>query len=87
VTLLEKILEDPVRSRWMRRCCYGALAALVLAEGAAPVLFYRDRAHFWFEDLPAWGAVYGLVSCAAIIVVSKLLGKLWLVRREHYYDS
>ena len=46
-----------------------------------------DHAHFWFEDLPAWGSIYGLVSCVVIIVVSKLLGKLWLMRREDYYDS
>ena len=40
-----------------------------------------------FEDLIAWGSLYGFVSCVAIIVVSKLIGKLWLMRREDYYDS
>jgi hypothetical protein len=63
------------------------LAILALSEIAAPLLFQRDPAHFWFEDLPAWGSIYGLVSCVAIIVVSKLLGKLWLTRPENYYDS
>ena len=42
--------------------------------------------HFWFEWIPAWGSLYGLVSCVAIIVVSKFLGKTWLMRREDYYD-
>jgi hypothetical protein len=42
--------------------------------------------HFWFEDLPAWGSLYGLAACVAIIVVSKLLGHLWLSRPENYYD-
>ena len=27
-----------------------------------------------------------LISCVLIIVVSKLLGKLWLMRSEDYYD-
>lgn len=87
MTFLEKILEDPVRFTRMKRWFYAGLAALALGEVVAPPLFYTDRAHFSFEDLPAWGAVYGLVSCVAIIVVSKLLGKLWLMRQENYYDS
>ena len=71
----------------MKRWFYAGLAALALSEVVAPRLFYTDHAHFSFEDLPAWGALYGLVSCVAIIVVSKLLGKLWLMRQENYYDS
>ena len=69
--------------RWF----YAALAAFALAEIAVPTLFSTDHAHFWFEDIPAWGSIYGLVSCVVIVVVSKLLGKLWLVRPENYYDS
>jgi hypothetical protein len=52
-----------------------------------PRIVHTDHAHFAFEDLPAWGSLYGLVSCVVIIVVSKLLGRLGLVRREDYYDS
>lgn len=63
-----------------------ALAALAISEVAVPLLFESEEAHFWFEHLPAWGSLYGLVSCVAIIVVSKLLGKLWLTRPENYYD-
>ena len=69
----------------MKRWFYAGLAALALSEVVATRL-YTDRAHFSFEDLPMWGAVYGLVSCVLIIVVSKLLGKLWLTRSENYYD-
>jgi len=70
-----------------KRWLYAGLAALALGEIAIPRLLAPEKAHFWFEDLPAWGAIYGLVSCVAIIVISKLLGKLWLTRREDYYDS
>jgi hypothetical protein len=87
MTSLEKLLEDPVRFRRVRRGVYAGLVALVLAEAAAPFLLYSDHGHFAFEDLPAWGALYGLVSSVAIVVVSKVLGKLWLMRRETYYDS
>ena len=71
----------------MKRSFYAALAVLVLGEIAVPRLFPADHAHFWFEDLPAWGSLYGLVSCVVIIEVSKLLGKLGLMRSENYYDS
>lgn len=70
----------------MRPLLYAGLAALVLIEIAAPRVLGTHSAHFWFEDLPAWGSLYGLVSCVAIIVVSKVLGKLWLARPENYYD-
>jgi hypothetical protein len=87
VKFLETQPEDPVRVRRMKRWVYGSLAALALGEVALPHLFETEHAHFWFEDLPAWGSIYGLISCVAIIVVSKLLGKLLLTRPENYYDS
>ena len=71
----------------MKRLFYATLIALALSEVVVSRLFYTDHPHFWFEDLPGWGSIYGLVSCVAIIVVSKILGKLWLMRPENYYDS
>jgi hypothetical protein len=62
------------------------LAVIALTEVAALRLFEEEPAHFWFEDVPAFGSIYGLVSCVLIIVISKLLGKLWLMRPENYYD-
>ena len=69
-------------ARWL----YAGLAVVALSEIAVPGLFGRDHAHFWFEDLPGWGSLYGFASCFAIIVVSKFLGKLWLTRPENYYE-
>ena len=71
----------------MARWVYAVLAVFALGEFVVPRLFAPDHAHFWFEDIPAWGSIYGLVSCLLIIVVSKVLGKLWLTRQENYYDS
>jgi hypothetical protein len=65
---------------------YVTLGAIALVEIAAPFVLYAEPGHFWFEDLPAWGSLYGLAACVAIIVVSKILGKVWLVRPENYYD-
>ena len=71
------------RKRWL----YACLAMLALGEAIVLSVVQADDAHFWYEDLPAWGSIYGLISCVVIIVMSKLLGKLWLMRREDYYDS
>ena len=66
---------------------YASLVVLVLTEAVAPRFFYDEHAHFAFEDWPAFGSIYGFFSCVAIILVSKLLGKLWLMRPDTYYES
>jgi hypothetical protein len=70
----------------LKRWAYFGLAAVAVAELLSPHLFHGDHSHFGFEDLPAFGSVYGLISCILIIKVSKLLGKLWLMRPEDYYE-
>ena len=54
-----------------------------------PLVFHDDAHphHFDFEGWPAFGSAYGFVSCVVIILVSKLIGKLWLMRKEDHYDS
>ncbi len=87
MSFLQRQLEDPVRLGRLKRWCYFGLALVVLAEIVLPFLFHGGHHYFSFESLPAWGSLYGLISCIAIIVVSKLIGKAWLMRREDYYDS
>ncbi len=72
--------------RQLRRWFYVGLAVVALAEIVLPLIFRDGHPHFSFESLPAWGSFYGLISCIAIIVVAKLIGKAWLMRREDYYD-
>jgi hypothetical protein len=72
--------------KW-KRWGYIALGVIALAEILVPRLVHVDHAHFGFEDLPAFGSGYGLLSCILIIKVSKLLGKLWLMRPEDYYEG
>ena len=87
MSFLQRQLEDPVRLGRLKRWGYVGLALVLLAEIALPLLFHGGHPHFSFESFPAWGSIYGLISCLAIIVVSKLIGKVWLMRREDYYDS
>ena len=87
MNFLERQLEDPVRFARLKRWFYAGLAVVALAEIVLPRIFPVGESHFSFEAFPAWGSLYGLISCIAIIVVSKLIGKLWLMRREDYYDD
>ena len=84
---LEKLLKDPVRFARIKTWFYLGLALIALAEIILPRVFHGEHSHFSFEKFPAWGSLYGLASCAAIIILSKLIGKAWLMRREDYYDS
>ena len=86
MTILEKYLDDPARLGRLKLLAYALLALLALVEAVAPWVLYRDEAHFPFENWPAFGAVYGFIACVAIIVVSKAIGKLWLMRSENYYE-
>jgi hypothetical protein len=86
VSFLQKHLEDPVRFGRIKRLFYVVLAVIAAAEFVLPRVLHGGEAHFAFENWPAWGSLYGLISCVAIIVVSKLIGKLWLMRGEDYYD-
>ena len=87
MNFLERLLADPVRFARIKRWFYGGLAVVALAEIVLPRILGGDDGHFAFESFPAWGSLYGLASCVAIIVVSKLIGKMWLMRREDHYDS
>ena len=94
MNFLERQLEDPVRFARIKRWFYTGLAVVAVAEImvalakiVVPHMFHASH-HFWFENyIPAWGSFYGLASCVAIIVGSKILGKVWLMRREDYYDA
>ena len=87
MSFLERLLKDPVRFARLKRWFYVGLAVVTVAKIALPLVFDAGHPHFSFERFPAWGSIYGLVSCVAIIVVSKLIGKAWLMRREDHYDS
>ena len=87
MNFLERQLEDPVRFDRIKRGFYVGLGVVALAEVLLPRVFGGGHPHFSFETFPAWGSLYGFVSCVAIIVVSKLIGKKWLMRREDHYDS
>jgi hypothetical protein len=86
MNIFERNLEDPKRFRKIKRIFYISLVLIAVAEIAVIYVFHLGHGHFFFENLPAFGSVYGFISCVLIIVVSKFLGHKWLMKKEDYYD-
>jgi hypothetical protein len=43
-------------------------------------------AHFFWEKLPVFYALFGFAGCIAVILVAKALGKFLIKRDENYYE-
>ncbi|HTZ17511.1 MAG TPA: hypothetical protein VMB78_03645 [Dissulfurispiraceae bacterium] len=87
MNIFEQVLENPRRMKKVRRIFYICLAFIVLGEVAVVYLLHAGHGHFFFEEFPAWGSFYGLISCVLIIVVSKWIGHAFLMKKEDYYDD
>ena len=72
--------ERAKRRRWLR-------AATLLAVFVADFFVPREHVVFFWDAISGWAALFGFVSCVAIIFVSKALCRQGrLMRREDYYD-
>lgn len=73
-------LDEPRNVKLLWRLFLVVLALTVLAEQ-----FVRMHPHFAVERIFGFHAWYGLLACAAMIVVAKALG--WVLKRpDTYYD-
>jgi hypothetical protein len=82
MVFLKDLVESVEGRRKLRRVSYVLLVLVVLVD----FLISHEGAHFAWEAVVGFGAVYGFISCVLIIVVSKMLGHYWLVRDEDYYE-
>jgi len=73
--------ERPNVGKAVRYLFYASLVLLLILE-----FLVEKHPYFPWAGFPAFNAVYGFLSCAVIIAVSKLLGKFWLQKGEDYYD-
>ena len=46
----------------------------------------HEHAHFWWEKIPAFDAIFGFLGCIVVGLGSKALGHHWIQRNEDYYD-
>ena len=73
-------LDNPNNVRLLWRLFLAVLALTVFAEA-----FIDLHPHFEIEHLFGFNAWYGLLTCAAMIAVAKVLGAV-LKRTDTYYD-
>ena len=78
IDILEKL-----RIKTVKKLAYGILVLLVAADFIIP----RHEIHFFGDKVPGFWSLFGFISCVLIIVVSKWLGRHWLMRDEDYYDK
>ena len=64
--------------------CVSALVLLVVGDW---LLVDKAHAHTAAEQLFGFWALFGFLSCVAIIFLSKWFGHLGIMKREDYYDD
>ncbi len=75
-------VESGKTGKLARRLSYIALFIVVLADFLVP----RHHVSFFWDGIPGFSALFGLVSCVLIIVISKAIGRVLLMKKEGYYD-
>ena len=70
--------ESSVRKLWI-----GAIVILALTVIAE--FFVKLHPHFKIESVFSFHALYGFLTCVAMVVFAKLLGYL-IKRKDDYYD-
>ncbi len=80
---LEQYFENP---EWLKKAKITfliLLALLLIADVSIP----KEHAVLPGESLPGFYAVFGLVATLLIIIVSKLLGTLFISKQEGFYND
>jgi len=58
--------------------------AVVLAVSVAAQLLFKVKGYFTVDGWLGFGAVFGFLSCVAMVLFAKVMG--WILKRdEHYY--
>ena len=73
-------LKTPGRRGWIVAITTGFIA--IALQYALPL---KHHGGFW-EKIPGWWALFGVVGCAVIVVVSKWLGASLLQKPEDWDD-
>ncbi len=78
-----ELIEKPEKLKRLKAGCIIMLVFIVAVDFFVP----RHHSIFWWDDLPGFDALYGIVSCLLIIFVSKTIGHLGIMQPEDYYHE
>ena len=72
------------RLQYLTWFCYVAMAFIVIWS----LTIDTHHAHTWAEKMiPGFWSLFGLASCAIVIMVARWYGKSGIQTREDYYDN
>ena len=69
----------------MKRMLVVILIALILSV-LSDLLLHRGQGDFAWSSILGVFALFGLIGCVAIVMISNWLGRYWLQRKEDYYE-
>ena len=75
-----KIFDRPENVKKLLNTFYVSLVVLLIVD-----FFIHKHGDFPWENVPDFFAVYGFVSCVALIFIAKIL-RLLIKRDENYYE-
>ncbi len=75
--------EDQVKKKKRVKVLASMLGLLMFLDWFAP----RHHAHFFWDSIPGFSAVFGFIACAILVFFSKGIGHAFLMKREDYYDD
>ncbi len=79
---LAQYVGKPEQIQRIKRACCATLGSLVVVD----FFLYREHVAFLWDGIPGFSAFYGFISTVLIILVSKFVGHVWLMKPEDYYD-
>lgn len=65
----------------LKKLLYIGIIIVAVADMFAP----REHAAFFWDSIPAWSVLFGVISIILIIAITKILG-FGLRKKEDYYD-
>jgi len=74
------LFDNPRNVSYLLRGFYIICALLFIAD----FIVHRHTYHPW-ENLPGFYAIYGLVACVILVLISTEIRKI-VMRKEDYYD-
>lgn len=63
-----------------------ALIIGILVTSILGFVFPNPLPHFWWQTIPVFDVFFGFFGCIVIILFSKWIGHIWLMKDEDYYD-
>ena len=69
----------------MKRIMVIILIALILSV-LSDLLVHGGHGDFVWSGILGFFALFGLIGCVAIVLISKWLGHCWLQRKDDYYE-